>query len=355
MKALIAMSGGVDSSAAAAMMVQAGYECVGVTMKLNNYQDEQAEGCCTLSDTEDAAGVARKLGMKYYVFNFTEDFASQVIDRFVAGYEAGRTPNPCIDCNRYMKFDKLYQRAKLLDCDKIVTGHYARVVFDDESGRWQLRRAANPAKDQTYVLYFLTQQQLAHTVFPLGAFASKEEVRAYAAALGFGNAGKRDSQDICFVPDGDYGGFLERYTGKKYPEGDFLDLAGQVVGRHKGVVRYTIGQRKGLGLSMNRPVYVCDKSVADNTVTVGDERDLYTDALTAGEFNWIIAPPAGEIRAQVKTRYSAKPAAATARILPDGRVRVAFDTPQRAVTRGQAAVLYDGDLVLGGGTIEEAE
>jgi len=355
MKVLIAMSGGVDSSAAAAMMVQAGYTCVGVTMKLNNYTEEADSRCCSLYDAEDAGSVARKLGMKYYVFNFTKDFAEQVIDRFVYGYETGKTPNPCIECNRYMKFDKLYERAKVLDCEKIVTGHYARIEHDDQSGRWILKKAVNQTKDQSYVLYFLTQDQLAHTLFPLGEIPSKEAVRAYAEKLGFGNANKQDSQDICFVPDGDYGSFLEQYTGKKYPPGNFLDLEGNIVGRHKGVVRYTIGQRKGLGLSMNRPVYVCSKSIEANTVTVGDEADLYTDALTAEDFNWIIVPPTGEIRAQVKTRYNAKPAEASARILPDGRVRVVFDKPQRAVTCGQAAVLYDDDLVLGGGTIAEAQ
>ncbi|MBQ8974142.1 MAG: tRNA 2-thiouridine(34) synthase MnmA [Oscillospiraceae bacterium] len=353
MKALIAMSGGVDSSVAAALMVNAGYECVGVTMKLNDYTDSAGGNtCCSLSDTEDARSVAYKLGMKYYVFNFTDDFAGAVIDRFVSEYEAGRTPNPCIDCNKYMKFDKLYDRAKLLGCDKIVTGHYARVEYDSASGRWLLKRAANLKKDQSYVLYFLTQEQLAHTVFPLGEYASKDEVRALARSMGFVNARKRDSQDICFVPDGNYGDFLESYTGKRYSAGDFVDTQGNVVGRHRGMVRYTIGQRKGLGLSMNRPVYVCAKSVEKNTVTVGDESDLYSRRLIAGDFNWIISPPEDKIEAQVKTRYSAVPAKATAQRLPDGRVLVEFEKPQRALTLGQAAVLYDGDTVLGGGTIE---
>ena len=247
-KALIAMSGGVDSSVSAALMCEKGYECIGVTMKLYENEDigEPCEkACCTLSDVEDARSVCHKLGMRYYVSNFKEDFSRQVIDRFIHAYEVGATPNPCIDCNRFMKFARLYHRAKEQDCDTIVTGHYARIDYDEEKGRYLLKKSANVAKDQSYVLYFMTQDQLAHTCFPLGEYSDKEQVRAVAEKYGFVNARKHDSQDICFVPDGNYGNFIEEYSGKTYPPGDFVDLDGNVLGQHKGLIRYTIGQEKG--------------------------------------------------------------------------------------------------------------
>lgn len=357
-KALIAMSGGVDSSVSAALMKQAGYDCIGVTMKLHNESEEDVCGeksCCTARDAEDARGVCARLGMSYYVFNFTGDFDRQVIQRFVADYENGFTPNPCIDCNRYLKFDRLYERAKTLGCEYIVTGHYARIEFD--GNRWLLKKSLNAAKDQSYVLYSLTQEQLAHTKFPLGGFSSKEEVRAVAEQLGLINADKRDSQDICFVPDGDYAAFIRRYSGKDYPEGDFLDQNGKVVGRHKGLICYTIGQRKGLGLSFPEPMYVCAKSLAENTITLAPERELYSKSLTAADFNWISLPepPKTPIRVMARTRYHAKEAAASAAANDDGTVRVVFDEPQRAISAGQAVVLYDGDIVVGGGTIVSAE
>ena len=266
-KALVAMSGGVDSSVAAALICDAGYDAIGVTMKL--YDNETVDvcrenTCCTLEDTEDARQVATSLGMPYYVFNFTEDFDRQVIERFVRTYEEGGTPNPCIDCNRYMKHEKLYHRAETLGCDVIVTGHYARIEQDPASGRWLLKKAKNLAKDQSYVLYFLTQQQLAHTMFPLGNFASKEEVREVAEKYGFINARKHDSQDICFVVNGDYGDFIEHYTGKNFAPGKFVDTEGHILGEHKGIIRYTIGQRKGLGLALPAPMYVCGKDMEKN-------------------------------------------------------------------------------------------
>lgn len=357
-KALIAMSGGVDSSVAAALMKEAGYDCIGVTMKLYNNEDagiSRAHTCCTLEDTEDARQVAASLGMPYYVFNFTDDFGKQVIERFIKTYEAGGTPNPCIDCNRYMKHEKLYKRAEALGCDFIVTGHYARIAQDPETGRWLLKKARNLAKDQSYVLYFLNQKQLEHTKFPLGEFHSKEEVRELAEKHGFINARKHDSQDICFVVNGDYGDFIERYTGKSFAPGNFVDTEGHVLGQHKGIIRYTIGQRKGLGLALKQPMYVCEKDMEHNNVVLTTGPELYSRQLIADHFNWIpYDAPDHPVRVTVKTRYKAKEVPASAEVLEDGRVKVTFDNPERAVAIGQAVVLYDGDLVVGGGTIVKA-
>ena len=358
-RALIAMSGGVDSSVAAARMCEAGYECIGVMMKLfrNETVDiPRGHTCCSLDDAEDARSVASRLGMRFYVFNFTDDFSGQVIDRFVKAYENGATPNPCIDCNRYMKFEKLYQRAKELDCETIVTGHYARIAWDEERGRWLLKKARNEAKDQSYVLYFMNQEQLAHTRFPLGEYESKEQVRQLAEKYGFINARKHDSQDICFVVNGDYGDFMEHYTGKQYPHGEFVDMQGKVLGEHKGIIRYTIGQRKGLGLALPAPLYVCRKDMEENRVILSPESGLYSRELIAGEFNWIACEkPEGTLKITARTRYNAREAAAEASLLPDGRVKIVFEQPQRAITAGQAVVLYDGDIVVGGGTILSAE
>lgn len=353
-KALIAMSGGVDSSVAALLMKNAGYDCIGVTMKLHGSAGENysEKACCTASDAEDARSVCVRLGFPYYVFNFTEDFSRNVIDRFVKSYELGETPNPCIDCNRYLKFDRLYRRAAELGCDTITTGHYARVEFDETRGRYLLKKSLNEAKDQSYVLYFLTQEQLAHTILPLGDFADKADVRKIAEENGFINAQKHDSQDICFVPDGDYARFIREYTGKTYPEGDFVLTDGKVLGRHKGVISYTIGQRKGLGISYSEPLFVCEKSVERNTVTLGTAGELYSSGLSVRDFNLISLenPPAEPLRVGVRTRYHAKEAAATA-YFNGGEVEIRFDEPQRAISPGQAAVLYDGDIVVGGGTI----
>ena len=265
--ALVGMSGGVDSSVAAFLMLRDGYQCIGATMRLWNSSTEEST-CCSLDDVEDARAVARRLGIRHYVFNFTDDFDRQVIQKFVSSYEQGLTPNPCIDCNRYMKFNRLLRRAMELGCGWVVSGHYAQIRQDPATGRYLLYKAADSAKDQTYFLACLNQEQLAHIQFPLGSL-TKTQVREIAAENGFINARKRDSQDICFVPDGDYGAFLQRYTGKTYPEGDFLNLQGQVVGQHRGAACYTRGQRKGLGLAMGAPVYVCAKDMQRNTVTVG--------------------------------------------------------------------------------------
>lgn len=354
-KALIAMSGGVDSSLAAKLTKDAGYDCIGCTMKLYDNDDAgigRERTCCTLDDVEDARSVAYKLGIPYYVFNFTDDFRRKVISKFVSSYEHGLTPNPCIDCNRYMKFEKLFERAKILGCDYVVTGHYARI--EESGGKYFLKKALDETKDQSYVLYSMTQEQLAHTLFPLGALR-KTDVRAIAEESGFVNAAKPDSQDICFVPDGDYGAFLERYTGKKYEQGAFVDTDGNVLGTHRGTVRYTVGQRKGLGLALGKPVYVKKIDCESNTVTLTDESGLYSNALMTGEFNWISGqPPAAEIRCKAKIRYRQREEAAAAYPRPDGSVRIVFDAPQRAITAGQAVVLYDGETVLGGGRITQA-
>lgn len=357
MKALIAMSGGVDSSVAAALMKEAGYECIGVTMKLFDNEDVSVprdHSCCSLEDVEDARSVAYRLGMPYYVFNFRDGFREQVIDRFVRAYEEGATPNPCIDCNRYMKFEKLYRRAKELSCDFVVTGHYARTSFDEKSGRWCLKKGINAAKDQSYVLCFMTQDQIAHTRFPLGEYADKERVREVAERYGFVNAAKHDSQDICFVQDGDYASFIRKYTGKDYPPGPFIGPDGQVLGTHRGIIGYTIGQRRGLGLALPEALYVREKDVESNEIRLSKEAALFSDRLAAEDVNWVsIAPPRpGEkIRVSAKPRYRAKETPATATVLENGNVEVVFDEPVRAITRGQAVVLYDGEFVVAGGTI----
>ena len=354
-KALIGMSGGVDSSVAALLMLRAGYECIGATMRLYDNDMiglEKGHTCCSLDDVEDARSVARRLGIPHYVFNFKDDFERQVIRKFVSCYECGGTPNPCIDCNRYLKFDRLLRRALELGCDCVVSGHYAQVRKSGD--RYLLYKAADKAKDQTYFLACLNQEQLARIQFPLGGL-TKQEVRAIAEENGFINARKHDSQDICFVPDGDYARFMEDFTGKHYPAGDFLDESGRVVGTHNGAVRYTIGQRKGLGLAMGAPVYVCGKDMQANTVTVGPEEMLFDRIVYADEVNWIAIPElTGPLRVTARTRYHQVEQAATVYPAECG-FRLEFDQPQRAPTPGQAVVLYQGDVVLGGGTIVAVE
>ncbi len=353
---LIAMSGGVDSSVAAWLMLQQGASCIGATMRLFDNRavgTEEDSTCCSLEDVEDARSVAYRLGLPFHVFNFTQEFRQHVMDPFVRCYECGTTPNPCIECNRHLKFSQFLHRAQVLGCDGIVTGHYARIRRDAGTGRYLLYKAADKSKDQSYVLYCLTQEQLAHTHLPLGEL-TKEQVRQIAREQGFINAHKRDSQDICFVPDGDYVAFMKRYTGKTYAGGDFLDLSGKVVGKHEGAVSYTLGQRKGLGLAMGAPVYVCGKDMQKNTVTVGPNEALFHSALRADNWNFfpfdkLEAP----IRVWAKARYRQTEQPAT--VYPEARgiCRVEFDQPQRAITPGQAVVLYDGDQVIGGGTITE--
>jgi len=351
-RVLIAMSGGVDSSVAAFLLKEKGDDCIGVTMKL--FQNEAAcipheKSCCSLTDVEDARNIANSLDIPYYVFNFTDAFQKQVIDRFIHDYENEATPNPCIDCNRYMKFEKLYQRAILLDCTSVATGHYARI--ERENGRFLLKKGLDLDKDQSYVLYFMTQEQLAHTQFPLGEL-KKEQIRKIANEHGFANAHKRESQDICFVPDGDYAKVIEHHTGKSYLHGHFVDRNGSVLGEHEGMIRYTIGQRKGIGLSCNERMYVLEKRSRDNTVVLGKHEDLFSKELYASNVNWIaFKEPPRSLRVKAKIRYRQKEEWATVTPCSENSIHVTFDQPQRAITKGQAVVLYDGDVVIGGGTI----
>ena len=352
MKILVAMSGGVDSSVAAKLLCDAGNLCIGCTMKLYDNADagiDRAHTCCSLDDVEDARSVAHCLGMDYFVFNFSDDFREKVIDKFVASYLAGRTPNPCIDCNRYMKFDKLFDRADVLECDKIATGHYARIDF--ANGKYRLKKALDATKDQSYVLYAMTQKQLSRTLFPLGDLA-KSETRRIADAAGFVNADKPDSQDICFVPDGDYAKIIELHMGHPASPGNFIDPTGKILGRHAGIIRYTVGQHRGLGIDTPGKRYVCAVNAADNTVTLGEAADLMRRDAAVTDFNWIAGEaPASPIRCKAKLRYRQVEQPATVTPRADGSVEILFDEPQRAVTPGQAAVLYDGDVVLGGGTV----
>ena len=358
-KAIIAMSGGVDSSVAALLTVKEGFECIGATMKLF-YDEDMVEcydvrenSCCSLEDVEDARSVCTSLGMRHYVFNFSDLFHTTVIDRFIGDYENGRTPNPCIDCNRHLKFDKLFLRAKELGFDYVVTGHYARIEYDKTLGRYLLKKALDDTKDQSYVLYAMTKEQLAHTRFPLGALR-KTEVRDIAEQNGFVNARKHDSQDICFVPDGDYVSFITRCVGHESPTGPFVDQEGRVLGQHKGFIRYTKGQHKGLGLAIEPPLYVLRKDPADHAVYLGHNEDLFTSELIAGDWNWISIPAlTAPMTVTVKTRYSQREAEAVAEPLSGGQVRLRFREPQRAVTPGQWVVFYHGETCLGGGIICE--
>ena len=341
-QAMIAMSGGVDSSVAAYLTLQAGYTCTGATMQLHTDGSR---------DIEDARSIAERLHMPFHVFDLREEFRQHVIEDFIRCYEAGLTPNPCVTCNRHLKFHCFLKKAQALGCDSIVTGHYARIRPDPGSGRQLLYKAFDESKDQSYFLGLLTQEQLAHARFPLGDF-TKEQARQIAVEQCFINARKRDSQDICFVPDGDFYGFIQRYTGKTYPVGSFLDLQGKPVGKHQGAVAYTLGQRKGLGIALGEPVYVCGKDMAANTVTVGPNSALYHRELLAANWSWFPFAALTEprhVKARARSRMTEQPAWVYP--MENGDVRVVFDEPQRAITPGQAVVLYDGDLVIGGGII----
>lgn len=353
-KAMIAMSGGVDSGVAALILKNSGFDCIGATMKLYDHPNgESGNGktCCSLEDIEDARSVAIKAGIPFYAFNYMEEFKREVMERFISSYENGETPNPCIDCNKYLKFDALFRRAEELGCDYFVTGHYARIERDEESGRYLLKKGLDEKKDQSYVLYSMTQHQLAHTLFPLGELR-KERVREIAESYGLSNARKQESQDICFVPDGDYAQFIEDYTSRISPPGFFRDTDGNVLGEHKGIIRYTVGQRKGLGLSLTKPGYVCEKRISDNSIIVGDESQLLVKALVADNINLIsVEKLITPIRAKARTRYNQLEQWATITPTQGDKLLIQFDSPQKAVAQGQAVVLYDGDTVIGGGRI----
>lgn len=360
-RVLMAMSGGVDSSVAAALLVEQGYAVIGVTM--NTWTDDipesilqnQHSGCCSLAAVEDARAIANKLDIPYYVMNFKGHFASTVIDYFVKEYVAGRTPNPCIACNRYVKFDALLEKARELECDYVATGHYA-VIGEDAAypGRRLLGKSADRRKDQTYVLHNLTQEALAHTLFPIGGM-EKPKVRELARQLGLLTADKPDSQEICFVYDNDYGRFLKERVPDAIVPGPMLNTRGEVVGQHQGLPLYTVGQRKGLGLTTTRPMYVVALDPERNAVIVGEDHEVYSGGLLASDLNWIALPDLTEpVRCAAKIRRMAPEAPCTVYPEAGGSIRVVFDEPQRAVTPGQAVVLYQGQWVLGGGTIDKA-
>ncbi len=342
-KVLVGMSGGVDSAAAALLLQREGYAVTGVTLLLHSCGNGE-------QDARDARAVADALGIEHMTLDLSAEFAREVMCRFVDEYRAGRTPNPCIDCNREIKFGAMLDYALAYGFDCIATGHYARVAF--EGGQYRLLRGKDRGKDQSYVLYQLTQRELSHLLLPLGEY-DKDGVRAIAAEAGLVSAQKRDSQDICFIPDGDYVRFLREFGSVTLEGGDFVDNTGRVLGRHRGLVAYTTGQRKGLGVSADRPLYVLSKNAENNTVLLGDDRELFSDTLTASRASWVGQAPSAPLRVTAKTRYSQKEAAAT--VTPDGeRLRVTFDEPQRAITAGQAVVFYGGEYVLGGATIDSA-
>lgn len=347
------MSGGVDSSVAAFLLQKESLEVIGATMKLYNNEDidfVSEKTCCSLDDVLDAKSVCARLGIRHYTLNMTDDFKKEVIERFISAYQNGFTPNPCIDCNRYMKFSKMLHKAQELDIDYVATGHYARI--EKQGDRYILKKAVDLSKDQSYVLYSLTQEQLKVTKFPLGNY-TKQQVREIAEENGFVNARKHESQDICFVPDGDYSKFIEYYTGKTYPCGDFVDMNGKRLGEHKGIIRYTIGQRRGLGLALPASMYVVEKDVDNNKVILGFNDDLFKKEVNVKNISFTACDGLDKPeRLCAKIRYNQKEQPATVTQTDENHFKIVFDEPQRAITKGQAAVLYDGDTVVGGGTIE---
>jgi tRNA-specific 2-thiouridylase len=368
MKIAVAMSGGVDSSAAAAILKAEGHELVGFTMQLWNQRrgisvDEHGDPlpsrCCSLDDVYDARRVAEELGFPFYVLNLERDFERDVVEPFISSYLNGETPIPCVACNSRLKFASLDRLAASLGCDKVATGHYARVEFDEAANRYRLFRGRNLQKDQSYFLWELTQAQLSRSMFPLGEM-SKPEVRDVARSNSLAVAEKAESQEICFVPDGNYAGFIDRYLeaeneGERLPgEGEIVNTRGEVLNKHEGIHRYTIGQRRGLGIASERPLYVISIDAPNNRVVVGSQEELLSGEFTAAGINWVaFDEPSAPIRTEVRVRYRHTAAPATITALENNRARITFDEPQRAITPGQATVFYRGDEVVGGGWIEK--
>jgi tRNA-uridine 2-sulfurtransferase len=354
MRVVVAMSGGVDSSIAAALLVRAGHDVIGLSMQLYDQSNGESGygSCCSLDDLHDAGRVARGLNIPHYIVNFEQEFHRTVVSNFVSEYVAGRTPIPCSHCNSDLKFSTLLDRSRALGAELVATGHYARIGIDPESGRQVLRRGADDAKDQSYFLFSLTQEQLAHASFPVGGL-SKDAVRDLARQLDLPVADKPDSQEICFVPGGDYAAFIERTAPNVDSSGTIVNQSGDVLGHHGGVHRFTVGQRKGLGIAAAEPLYVLKLRPADRTIVVGPRVELERTSLTASQVNWIAGiPPEAAVRAQVQIRHRHQPAAATVRSIDTNRAAVEFDAPVTAITPGQAAVFYDGDRVIGGGWID---
>ncbi len=353
---LIALSGGVDSSVAALLSVNKGFKCVGAMMKLFQGEVDSVKcdkTCCSLDDSKDARSVAFKLGIPFYVFNFKDEFKEKVIEKFIKCYQRGETPNPCIECNKYLKFDKMINRASELGLDFVATGHYARIEYDCGLGRYLLKKGVDVNKDQSYVLYSMTQNQLRRTLFPLGNL-TKKEVREIALSNGFVNANKSESQDICFVPDGDYAKFIKNYAKNDigFENGNFIDKSGKIIGRHSGIVNYTVGQRKGLGISWKYPLYVCSIDAVKNNVVLGDKDSLYSKKVFASDINLIPMDKLNSaIKVSAKLRYKQSEQPAVLHQIDENTLCVEFDSPQRAPAKGQALVLYDGDTVIGGGTM----
>jgi tRNA-specific 2-thiouridylase len=354
MRIVVAMSGGVDSSVAAALLAEAGHEVIGLSMQLYDQRDGEAGygSCCSLDDLHDAGRVARRLNIPHYIVNFEREFQRTVVSNFVSEYVAGRTPIPCAHCNSDLKFATLLDRSMAYGADVVATGHYARIGIDPENGRHVLRRGLDAAKDQTYFLFSLTQEQLSHASFPVGDL-SKDTVRDVARRLGLPVAEKPDSQEICFVPDGDYAAFIERKTGDLESGGAIVTPSGEVLGHHGGVHRFTVGQRKGLGVAAAEPMYVLQLRPAEKTVVVGRRSELDRTSLTASQVNWIAgSAPVGPLPVTAQIRHRHQPAAGTVRALDGNRASMAFDAPVTAITPGQAVVFYDSDIVVGGGWIE---